>query len=262
MTLVLRPRPVGTTLLRWLCDEIRSAIVEGSLLPGAKLPSTRSISRQYGVARGTVVAAFDVLVAEGYIEGVVGSGSFVRAATGPVPEASVEARAPSRAAVVAPSLPVQDPCGVSNAALRKWLRLPRNAALHPQAQPAVIGLRLGPIGQICRSVRDIRESESWYRETLGLQHLHTSGNLALFDCGGTRLLLTQADEPSVAESLLYFRVPHVERAHEELKRRGVQFINAPYLLHTHSNGTEEWMAVFNDPDGRPLAIMSQVKRAS
>jgi hypothetical protein len=27
----------------------------------------------------------------------------------------------------------------------------------------------------------------------------------------------------------------------------------------HGDGTEEWMAFFNDPDGRPLAIMSQVK---
>jgi len=30
-------------------------------------------------------------------------------------------------------------------------------------------------------------------------------------------------------------------------------------VHRHGDGTEEWMAFFNDPDGRPLAIMSQVK---
>lgn len=262
MTLTLRPRPVGVTLLRWLCDEIRSAIVEGRLLPGAKLPSTRSIARQYSVARGTVVAAFDDLTAEGYIEGVVGSGSFVRDAAGLVARAAVATGDQPRAAVVSPLPSVQDPRWVSNPALLECLRLPRNAELHPPEQPAAIDLKLGSIGQICRSVRDIRESESWYRETLGLQHLHTSGNLALFDCGGTRLLLTQADEPSVAESLLYFRVSHVERAHDELKRRGVEFINAPQLIHRHSNGTEEWMALFNDPDGRPLAIMSQVKSVS
>ena len=27
----------------------------------------------------------------------------------------------------------------------------------------------------------------------------------------------------------------------------------------HADGTEEWMAHFNDPEGRPLAIMSQMK---
>ncbi|MDB6010822.1 MAG: hypothetical protein JWL65_3072, partial [Gammaproteobacteria bacterium] len=29
--------------------------------------------------------------------------------------------------------------------------------------------RLGPLGQIARSVKDIEQSESWYRDTLGLQ---------------------------------------------------------------------------------------------
>lgn len=120
-------------------------------------------------------------------------------------------------------------------------------------------LELGPIGQISRSVKDIRAAERWYGETLGLKHLYTFGNLAFFDCGGTRLMLTQADAPAAAESLLYFRVAHIERAHEELKGRGIEFINAPHMIHRHADGTEEWMAVFKDPEGRPLAIMSQVR---
>src|SRR6185312_11937095 len=66
VTITLGPRAAGATLLRWLYDEIRLAIVEGRLSPGARLPSTRSIARRYGVARGTVVAAFDHLIAEGY----------------------------------------------------------------------------------------------------------------------------------------------------------------------------------------------------
>ncbi len=86
--LTLRPRPAGATLLRWLYDEIRLAIVEDRLAPGARLPSTRGIARQYRVARGTVVAAFEHLIAEGYIEGSVGSGSFVRNVTALVPSTS------------------------------------------------------------------------------------------------------------------------------------------------------------------------------
>jgi methylmalonyl-CoA/ethylmalonyl-CoA epimerase len=31
------------------------------------------------------------------------------------------------------------------------------------------------------------------------------------------------------------------------------------MIHRHDDGTEEWMAFFNDPDGRPLAIMAQAK---
>lgn len=121
--------------------------------------------------------------------------------------------------------------------------------------------KLGQIGQISRSVKDIRRAESWYRDTLGFDHLYTFGNLAFFDCGA-RLMLTQADEPSAAESILYFRVPDIEQAHEELKGRGVEFINAPHMIHRHADGTEEWMAFFKDPEGRPLAIMSQVTGAA
>jgi hypothetical protein len=39
----------------------------------------------------------------------------------------------------------------------------------------------------------------------------------------------------------------------------VEFADAPHLIHRHGDGTEEWMAHFNDPEGRPLAIMAQVK---
>ena len=78
VSLPLRPRSPGTTLFRWLYDEIRTAIVEGRLTPGTRLPSTRSIADQHGVARGTVVAAFDQLATEGYVESGVGNGTFVR----------------------------------------------------------------------------------------------------------------------------------------------------------------------------------------
>jgi hypothetical protein len=40
--------------------------------------------------------------------------------------------------------------------------------------------------------------------------------------------------------------------------RGVKFTHAPHRIHRHADGTEEWMAFFEDPDGRPLALMSQV----
>jgi GntR family transcriptional regulator/MocR family aminotransferase len=73
------PAPAdGATLFRWLYDEIRTAILDGRLPPGVRLPSTRSVAGQYRVARGTVMAAFDQLAAEGYVEGNVGNGTFVR----------------------------------------------------------------------------------------------------------------------------------------------------------------------------------------
>lgn len=121
------------------------------------------------------------------------------------------------------------------------------------------GLQLGPIGQVSRSVRDIAESERWYRETLGIRHLYTYGKLAFFDCGGTRLYLSQESDSPGPESVLYLKVENIQSAYGILKDRGVEFTNAPHIIFRHPDGTEEWMAFFRDPEGRPLALMSQVK---
>ncbi len=119
-------------------------------------------------------------------------------------------------------------------------------------------LKLGPLAQISRTVRDIKESEAWYGRTLGLPHLYTFGSFAFFDCGGTRLYLTAQEEPG-PESILYLRVDDIRAAYDALRARSVEFADAPHLIHRHADGTEEWMAHFKDPEGRPLAIMAQVR---
>ncbi len=124
-------------------------------------------------------------------------------------------------------------------------------------------LALGPIGQIALTVSRLPEAEKFYRDVLGLQHLYTFGNLAFFDCDGLRLFITAADDEmhSRQHSVIYFRVPDIGAAYEELTGRGVAFEGAPHMIHRHEDGTEEWMAFFKDPDGNILAIMSQVKAA-
>jgi GntR family transcriptional regulator/MocR family aminotransferase len=78
--LALEGRKPGTTVFRWLYDEVRSAILEGRLRRGARLPSTRELAKQYRVSRGTTVAVFEQLRAEGYLEsGVGGAGTSVSA---------------------------------------------------------------------------------------------------------------------------------------------------------------------------------------
>ncbi len=62
---------------RWLCTVLRAEILEGRLLPGARLPATRDLAAQYGLSRGTIVNAFEQLKSEGYLEGSVGSGTYV-----------------------------------------------------------------------------------------------------------------------------------------------------------------------------------------
>ncbi len=142
--------------------------------------------------------------------------------------------------------------------LRQWFRAPGDSALNVEDNAVDSTLQLGPIGQVSRSVRNIREAEEWYGKVLGLRHLYTFGKLAFFDLGGTRLYLEESESPG-PESILYLRVPDIRRAHEELGARGVAFTGAPHLIHKHADGTEEWMAFFKDPEGRALALMSQVK---
>ncbi|MFT3922449.1 MAG: PLP-dependent aminotransferase family protein [Myxococcales bacterium] len=62
---------------RALYEALRAAILEGRLAPGARLPATRALANQLGVARGTVVLAFEQLHGEGYLETRVGSGTRV-----------------------------------------------------------------------------------------------------------------------------------------------------------------------------------------
>ena len=65
------------TLSRQLYEELRRLIVTGQLPPTAPLPASRSFSKDLGLSRATVVAAFARLKQEGYIEAVDGSGTFV-----------------------------------------------------------------------------------------------------------------------------------------------------------------------------------------
>jgi DNA-binding CsgD family transcriptional regulator/catechol 2,3-dioxygenase-like lactoylglutathione lyase family enzyme len=151
-----------------------------------------------------------------------------------------------------------DKLGLANRKeLKKWHRAPNHSAL--KEKPMNAAWSMGPIAQIARSVQDIKRSQDWYGNVLGLPHLYTFGNLAFFDCGGTRLMLSQ-ENALAAESILYMRVGNIVQAHELLKSRGVEFINAPHMIHKHGDGTEEWLSIFKDLEGRPLGLMAQAKK--
>ena len=147
--------------------------------------------------------------------------------------------------------------GVENRkALKTWTGSHKDSFLRTEEMVMNDDTKYFGVGQISRSVADIEASEHWYRDVLGLDHLYTFGDLAFFDCGGTRLMLSQAEDKPGNESLIYLRVLDINVAHNRLKTNGVEFINAPHMIHKHDDGVEEWMAFFNDPEGRALAIMS------
>lgn len=64
-------------LYRQLYDGLRDAILSGRLAPGARLPSSRVLAADHGVARNTVLQAYDQLRSEGYLIGKRGGGTRV-----------------------------------------------------------------------------------------------------------------------------------------------------------------------------------------
>lgn len=71
-------RADARTLPVQLADRIRSAIDAGELKPDSRLPSTRALSVDLGIARAVVEKAYEQLVAEGWLDARRGSGNYVR----------------------------------------------------------------------------------------------------------------------------------------------------------------------------------------
>jgi GntR family transcriptional regulator/MocR family aminotransferase len=72
-------RQSGTPLFRQLYLQLKEAILAGDIGAQARLPATRELGRLLGVSRQTVLAAYEQLMAEGYLQGTVGKGTFVSA---------------------------------------------------------------------------------------------------------------------------------------------------------------------------------------
>ncbi len=137
------PRPLPVQI----ADAIRDLIDRGILLPGERIPATRPLAARWGVSRGSVVAAVDQLVAEGYLIGVVGSGTIVN----PQLHTAHPTRTPKRRRRRPPTTrnrPLIDlsPTTVSGGTDTRWRAAWREAAaeLGPTAPPpaGVIALRV------------------------------------------------------------------------------------------------------------------------
>src|SRR5499427_4263779 len=70
-------RASRTPLSRQIYMQVRSAVLSGALRAGTRVPSSRVMASQLGVARASVVSAYEQLLAEGYVESRHGSGTFI-----------------------------------------------------------------------------------------------------------------------------------------------------------------------------------------
>lgn len=68
----------ATSLYEQLCDSLRADITSGRLAPGTRLPSTRTLAKELGMSRNTVMAAYEQLACEGLLVAAIGSGTRVR----------------------------------------------------------------------------------------------------------------------------------------------------------------------------------------
>ncbi|MFC5742679.1 PLP-dependent aminotransferase family protein [Dyella tabacisoli] len=71
------PPPGTRERLRALHGQLRAAILDGRLQAGLRLPATRELAEALQVSRNTVVAAYDLLLSEGYVVARRGAGNYV-----------------------------------------------------------------------------------------------------------------------------------------------------------------------------------------
>jgi GntR family transcriptional regulator/MocR family aminotransferase len=70
-------KPANLPAYQWLRNSLQELILAGTLPSGFRIPATRDLASQYGLARGTVLAAVEELKCEGYLIARHGSGTYV-----------------------------------------------------------------------------------------------------------------------------------------------------------------------------------------
>ena len=118
------------------------------------------------------------------------------------------------------------------------------------------------LAQIAVTVRDLDRARRFYRDTLKLRHLFDAPpGLAFFQCGETRLMLSQPEGPETAgNSILYYAVADAEEACRALEAKGVAFEERAKKIATV--GTKDiWLAIARDSEGNLIGLMSETAAA-
>ncbi len=118
---------------------------------------------------------------------------------------------------------------------------------------------LARIGQIAVTVGNLERAVTFYRDTLGMPLLFQVPNMAFFDCGGIRLMLSLAEKQGeIFSSVIYYKVDQIQQAYEVLSSRGVEFEAKPHLI-AKMPDHDLWMAFFRDPDRNLLVLMCELR---
>ena len=112
--------------------------------------------------------------------------------------------------------------------------------------------------QVAIPIHDLDRAKKFYGERLGLTHLFDAPpGLSFFQCGQTRLMLSQPEGPETAAgSILYYGVPDARRACAELAREGVRFEQEASRI-AQVGDKDIWLAICRDSEGNLLGLMSE-----
>lgn len=111
--------------------------------------------------------------------------------------------------------------------------------------------------QVALSVSDLERAKEFYGRQLGLKHLFDAPPaLAFFQCGETRLMLSQADAPeSGGPIILYYGTADVAGAYAALVAGGAEGVEPPRCI-AQVDGADVWLAFCRDPDGYPVGLIT------
>lgn len=124
------------------------------------------------------------------------------------------------------------------------------------ASPAV---HIDTIGQVAITVDDLARAKGFYQNILGLKFLFDAGNLAFFQCGTVRLMLTTPERPEPrGGTILYYKVAGIHATCAAIKSRGAALLEEPHLI-AKMPDHDLWMASLKDPSGNILGIMCEVR---
>jgi methylmalonyl-CoA/ethylmalonyl-CoA epimerase len=114
------------------------------------------------------------------------------------------------------------------------------------------------IVQIAVPVRDLARAKAFYGETLGLAHLFDAPpGLSFYQCGQTRLMLSQPEGPETAgSSILYYNVEDARAAQAALAAAGAVFDEDARLI-ARVGDKDIWLAITRDSEGNLIGIMSE-----
>jgi methylmalonyl-CoA/ethylmalonyl-CoA epimerase len=115
------------------------------------------------------------------------------------------------------------------------------------------------VGQLAIPVAELDRAIAFYRDVLGLRLLFQAPpGLAFLDCGGVRLMLTEAQpgEATPPVGVIYYQVADLDAAYAALRSRGAAFVDAPHRIARLADH-ELWMVFLRDPDEHLLALMAE-----